>query len=419
MGSEEPTVILGFGSVLENSELYRLKSHYFPTGKVGGKPAWLNPKNLPAQEDICCPSCSKDMAFLAQLYCPLDLAEDTFHRAIFVFLCRNPNCSKVILNAQNPYLIPKLQMNDASNFRVFRCQLPRENDFYGMEALNPETDVDVPNPFFDEKTYPHLCEICGCSASKKCAKCQEVWYCSRDHQAIDWSLCGHKTTCGKPKPEANDVEMQEEEGKEFALPEKSKPLNPFVFPEYIIDTETEYISRGVLEHIINEANEDDAESDGEEDQKELAKRMKEMKKIETSEEISTNDVEEVEESASTKDKSFQIFQKVISRYADQIVRYSRGGKPLLATDFAPAPKNVPNCENCGAERIFELQLTPHLLSLIDVDSLGHSIDWATVLVYTCSESCSIKEFGYTKEFVFKQDFELLKDDSQPVEEEEE
>ncbi|KAK0417236.1 hypothetical protein QR680_012898 [Steinernema hermaphroditum] len=401
--SSEVAVHLGFGSVLNECELYRLKSHYFPDGKVGGKPSWLNPVNLPSQDDLKCSSCSKEMVFLVQLYCPvMDGPEDTFHRTIFVFICRDPNCSK---------------MNDASNIRIFRCQLPRKNDFYGMDRIDPEVVIDVPNPLFNEKTYPHLCQICGCGATKKCANCQEVWYCCRDHQAIDWSLCGHKSACGKPKLSPKDVEMTEE-GKEFALPEKSKPLNAFVFPQYIIDVETEYISKGVLNHIINEANEDEGESDEEEDQKEIAKRMKEMKKVETSSEITNKDVEEIEESASTRDKSFQIFQKIISRYSDQIVRYSRGGSPLLATDFAPTPKEVPNCENCGAARVFELQLTPHLLSLIDVDSLGQSIDWATVLVYTCSKSCLIKDWGYAKEFAFKQDFEILSDDSQPVGEEE-
>ncbi|TKR78092.1 hypothetical protein L596_018954 [Steinernema carpocapsae] len=209
----------------------------------------------------------------------------------------------------------------------------------------------------------------------------------------------------------------EEEGAEFALPEKSKPSNPFVFPEYNLEIETEQITQGYFETVVKEADEDDDESEGEEDERELAKRMKEFKKLSTTNEISADDLGNIDESASTKDKSFQVFQKIISRYPDQIVRYDCGGKPLLATDFAPIPKDIPKCENCGANRQFELQLTPHLLSMIDVDTLGQSIDWGTVLIYTCSKSCDIKYFGYTKEVAFKQDFDLITDASQPVGEE--
>ncbi|PIO74970.1 programmed cell death protein 2 domain protein [Teladorsagia circumcincta] len=80
------------------------------------------------------------------------------------------------------------------------------------------------------------------------------------------------------------------------------------------------------------------------------------------------------------------------------------GTPLLATDRAPPLKVAPPCERCGAPRCFELQLMPHLLSLIGVDQIGHSIDWASIYVFTCSQTCEIENNGYAKEFACKQDF---------------
>lgn len=47
---------------------------------------------------------------------------------------------------------------------------------------------------------------------------------------------------------------------------------------------------------------------------------------------------------------------------------------------------------------------PHLLSLMDVDVPGASIDWATVCVYTCSASCSTLPNGFLNEFATKHDF---------------
>lgn len=39
---------------------------YFPC-KVGGKPAWLNPKHLPNQQQITCKHCNNTMVFLMQV----------------------------------------------------------------------------------------------------------------------------------------------------------------------------------------------------------------------------------------------------------------------------------------------------------------------------------------------------------------
>ncbi|VDP38903.1 unnamed protein product [Heligmosomoides polygyrus] len=112
------------------------------------------------------------------------------------------------------------------------------------------------------------------------------------------------------------------------------------------------------------------------------------------------------------------FHRFLNLNPTQILRYQRSGKlmigyepnlshlgiPLIATDRAPVPGGAPDCERCGAPRCFELQLMPHLLSLIGVDQIGRSIDWASVYVYTCSQTCAVENHGYIKEFVCKQDF---------------
>ena len=46
---------------------------------------------------------------------------------------------------------------------------------------------------------------------------------------------------------------------------------------------------------------------------------------------------------------------------------------------------------------------PQLLNYLNVDSVGESIDWGTLVVYTCADSCAIGEH-YAQEYVLKQDF---------------
>ena len=50
------------------------------------------------------------------------------------------------------------------------------------------------------------------------------------------------------------------------------------------------------------------------------------------------------------------------------------------------------------------QVMPQLLNYLDVDEKdGNSLDWGTLCVYTCRDSCSIGN-NYAAEFLWKQDF---------------
>uniref|UniRef100_U3IW98 Programmed cell death 2 like n=1 Tax=Anas platyrhynchos platyrhynchos TaxID=8840 RepID=U3IW98_ANAPP len=71
----------------------------------------------------------------------------------------------------------------------------------------------------------------------------------------------------------------------------------------------------------------------------------------------------------------------------RLSRYSWGGQPLFIT-CPPANFNegIPACSNCGGKRIFEFQLMPALVSMLQSDS-DLSVEFGTVIVYTCEKSC--------------------------------
>jgi len=49
--------------------------------------AWLDPVNLPTQQQLTCGVSGQIMKFLLQVYCPVDDGPaDAFHRALFVFI---------------------------------------------------------------------------------------------------------------------------------------------------------------------------------------------------------------------------------------------------------------------------------------------------------------------------------------------
>lgn len=174
--ANEGHVVLGF---VEKVEPWKLFSQFFPH-KIGGKPAWLALDDLPAIDDLRCGRCGEVRLFLMQLYSPLqDLTPSAFHRTLYVFICRNPECC---------------DSNRADNLAVFRSQLPMKNTFYPDSPPN-EDDFD---PDRDKCLRPSapLCAVCGCLGKWKCGKCKEISYCSQGHQKTDWKT-GHKQRCGK------------------------------------------------------------------------------------------------------------------------------------------------------------------------------------------------------------------------------
>ncbi|GAA6062743.1 hypothetical protein JCM10212_000383 [Sporobolomyces blumeae] len=112
------------------------------------------------------------------------------------------------------------------------------------------------------------------------------------------------------------------------------------------------------------------------------------------------------------DKEFLAFQERIEREPDQVLRFYRlpdidNPEPLWASKDKISPNDVPLCDLCGVPRQVEFQILSTLLSHLHDDSL----DFDSLLVYTCADNCAIlprppvaDRTGWAQEVVFKQDF---------------
>jgi len=117
---------------------------------------------------------------------------------------------------------------------------------------------------------------------------------------------------------------------------------------------------------------------------------------------------------SSMDKTFQRFADRIAQNPEQVLRYEYSGQPLLYSrkdavgklldpmqassggrvqvvsshaSSGGAPRML-RCENCGAGRMFELQLTPHAITQLEADEMGlDGMDWGTILLGVCSADC--------------------------------
>ncbi|KHE78914.1 hypothetical protein GE21DRAFT_9999 [Neurospora crassa] len=118
---------------------------------------------------------------------------------------------------------------------------------------------------------------------------------------------------------------------------------------------------------------------------------------------------------STMDAVFQRFADRVGQNPEQVIRYEFAGQPLLyskndavgkllhvpaagaananekvtTTSSAAGKGKIPRCGNCGAGRVFEVQLTPHAIEELECeeDSMD-GMDWGTIIVGVCEKDCS-------------------------------
>ena len=89
------------------------------------------------------------------------------------------------------------------------------------------------------------------------------------------------------------------------------------------------------------------------------------------------------------------------------------GAGKVATSGGSA-SGMPRCANCGAERVFEMQLSPHAIAELEAEEMGlEGMEWGTVVLGVCGRDCTAKdvgegEVGYLEEWVGVQWEEVAK-----------
>eukprot|EP00775_Hariotina_reticulata_P005221 gene5221-5458_t len=124
-------------------------------------------------------------------------------------------------------------------------------------------------------------------------------------------------------------------------------------------------------------------------------------------------VDELEAAAGPAQAAFAAFQARCARAPEQVLRYCfQPGADALwpSLSHTPSPADIPPCPHCGTDRVFEFQVMPQLLSLMELDAADpHAPDWGTMAVYSCPRSCSAPPVEaasghstYVEEFVWVQ-----------------
>ena len=108
------------------------------------------------------------LRFLAQIYSPADTEtgnEFAFHRSFYVFACPHPICSSAEMSHKSVV--------------VLRGQMARKNEFYPYE--DDEDNIDDWKLHESNAWEVNLCTVCGQVGRGKCPL-SNLWFCGKEHQ---------------------------------------------------------------------------------------------------------------------------------------------------------------------------------------------------------------------------------------------
>ncbi|XP_075796194.1 programmed cell death protein 2-like isoform X2 [Pelodiscus sinensis] len=322
-----------------------------------------------------CEICGASLMHLVQIYCPLE--GSLFHRVINVFACAMKSC-----------------WGKSESWKVLRSQY--------LQMQGKETQ--------------------DCKLKQK----QENYFAAKDwcDEADDWGICGEK---------------------EYPVQSTSNPLGLNIVSSSLSSTDTECASQfqglnlsettdisdsfympvpcgdGIVmpsscprfqSYYISVMDERDYT--GYLDTNHAHKLLKEyqqregihLEQLMSESFLSEGDNEKYEKSdIKNRDHVFHKFMKKIAACQEQILRYSWDGQPLFIT-CPPSSMNkvVPVCPTCGSNRVFEFQLMPALVTMLKSVDADLSVEFGTVIIYTCQRSCwPANHQNPLEEFIFIQE----------------
>ncbi|KAI7550735.1 hypothetical protein KC331_g2996 [Hortaea werneckii] len=389
-----------------------------PTGddfsQLGGYPAWLDDKTAPSGALIKCKTCNNFMTLILQLNGEMRDRFPGHERRLYLWACRRKACRRKE-GSMRGFRAVKVDQSQANAAKESSSDVQGStsaaNDNVKPAVNLGETLFGVKSPSAAQ-TNPFSTTNSGSAAANPFASASTMAAKPPQNPTSTEPLAetfADKARISSPPPPSQP--SQAPLGPQEPWPETSALPHPY--PSYYIDADTEYLDTEPLDIPAN------------------ARLERSTAEGESSSGSITDDKAAFE---SSMDKTFQRFADRLAQNPEQILRYEFGGQPLLysKTDavgkmLAPAApgqnestkvqtakqrtndgtSTIPTCANCGAKRVFELQLTPHAITELEAEELSvEGMDWGTILFASCSADCQQAgkktadgEVGYVEEWV--------------------
>ena len=425
---------------------------------IGGLPVYfndehqslLNDDSLKSFNPKCC-KCDEQMYLLLQLNAPVD----DLDRTMYVFSCNNPSCHLIEEKYGDEIAKARFRPNfggtRGGSVRCFRSQQLKHQQKQRIQKETPPPEAKV---------------------QKSQSLADNDWGMDFDCDSDDdngWgdnfeadSKTDNTISMNDLERMLVDCEMQSTQAAKVSAkssaPEAKKDEQAKEMQSAISGPSFEHLDLEMIDEPVGKALNDS--SDDENDEDDLGANNVDSSKVDSmlSRYLEMEDDEDIiaalkggsnatsstnvggsgsggekYERLKPEEKAFMLFSKRLRRAPEQVCRYAYGGEPLWSiplpnktngrgkhqkvkknakTITAPFP-SIPKC-SCGSERVFEFQLLPNILSILDVDSANSNEDdgnditnlnsiggmnWGSIAVYSCPESCdeSREEFLIVQE----------------------
>ncbi|TDZ21798.1 putative 20S rRNA accumulation protein 4 [Colletotrichum orbiculare MAFF 240422] len=370
--------------------------------RLGGRPDWLNPEQAPSATLARCKVCNEIMVQLLQLNGELPEKFPGHERRLYVFACRKEACRRKQgsirairgVRISKDAAAPGTKKQPAQKLVEGKEEKPKDAGpglgqalFGGGGAANPFASNNA-NPFSTgSSSSPFSTAVPANPFAKPEPKTEKKQDTDAAAEALPKTFA-ETLSLNNPQTPSGSPPLPE------PWPEASAQPKPYHL-SYLADAEFETLEPEPAAVPQNARMEiDDSNGAGGS--------------------MDTKDVFE-----SSMDAVFQKFADRMAQNPEQAIRYEFAGQPLLYSKADAVGKTLsggkmPRCGNCGAGRVFEVQMTPHAITELEAEELSlEGMDWGTIIVGVCEADCQQRgveagDAGYLEEWCGVQWEELRK-----------
>ncbi|KAJ5616293.1 hypothetical protein N7537_001407 [Penicillium hordei] len=367
---------------------------------LGGWPKWLDEAS-PAPGDFAnCKVCNSPMLLLLELHGDLPDHFPTDERRLYLFGCPRKPCNrkpgsirafraarKVTVGGQNKHVEAKTEDTQPA-----APEKPKQDlgaSLFGATNLtsnissnqNPFSSSSGPTPA-GSNPFATPVQATAPTAEKPAVSASTLA-----------SSFADKVRISSPPPSAATKKTPESS---TPVPWPAQSAFPAPYKNFYLDAEYETLSRPSSPEVPDNVQ------------------------IEPMEEEGAGGAELKDTFESELDKDFMKFSMRLEHNPEQVLRYEFRGTPLLYSTSdevgarlhshnAPNAKittlgagSIPACEYCGSQRVFEFQIVPHAITMLEEGRPGVGLgkddagmEWGTIIMGVCGNNCTPQELGVT------------------------
>ena len=365
--------------------------------KIGGFPKyfylWQKTK-----EQIECLSCHQKMFLLTQLNAPL--IDELSQRNIYVFMCRNPKCTKTnkgwkVIVQRGPKIDQSYYLNNNNNNNNHNNHENESShcDIYKMINKHNKNKNKNKNKNEDKESFWNhdlnqnekvINKLHETMDNKITTKMNELNDDFSRLMAMQQKLLNDMDSKGKEKKNNNNNKgaTKKHKNTKSSKQQKASLKNGCFVPFEIAFNDEQYYKNKMKQDTNNKIIKwNNKEID-------LNKYLKE-----DDNEIKDLNGNNTESDDDEKEDLFSNYLERIGLNKSQCIRYCYGDAPLTPYNNCNNAK-IPNCIHCGSKKVFEFQIMSTTLMYLEPKQIDH--EWLTILVFVCPKTC--QQSG--EEFVF-------------------